>query len=129
MSKITSFCPNNLENVRAAMTAAMAKVEAEFGISIKMGNIKYTSDSIKADLVAMIADPLLDGLDPKYVQEILKYRETKDLFKKETMVGGVKCTIIGIKPRTRLLGCVVRRSNDNSLRVVDTEVARQGLVK
>jgi hypothetical protein len=129
MSKITSFGPHNLENVRAAMAAAMAKVEEEFGISIKIGGIKYTTDSIKTDVTAMIADPLLEGLDPKFVQELLKYRETKDLFKKETMVGGVKCTIVGIKPRTTGTQAVVRRSNDNSLRIVAIDQVRAGLVK
>lgn len=128
MSKITAFDKSNLVNIRAAIDAAMENVEKEFGITIKLGNIKFTSESIKASIEAMIADPVLDGVDPKYVQEILKYRESKDLYKEKTIVGGVECVIVGIKPRTTGTTAVIRRSNDNSLRLVETRIARAGLL-
>lgn len=126
MTKLTSFDKNNLANVRAAIDAALANVEAEFGITIKLGGIKFTAESLKASLEAMIADPILEGVDPKYVQEILKYRDTKDLFKQETTVGGVKCIIVGMKPRTTGRQTIIRRTSDNSLRIVETSVARAG---
>lgn len=127
MTKLTSFDKNNLANVRAAIDAALANVEKEFGITIQLGGIKYTAESIKATLEAVIADPLLEGLDPKYVQEILKYRDTKDLYKQETTIGGVKSIIVGMKPRTTGTQTVIRRSSDNSLRIVTTREARAGL--
>lgn len=129
MSKITSFDKSNLTNVRAAMETALAAVEKEFGIKIKVGGIKFTAESIKATLEAMVGadDPLLQGVDPKYVQELTKYRDTNNLFKEETTVGGVKCVIVGMKPRTTGTQLVVRRSSDNSLRIVETQVARKGL--
>jgi len=127
MTNITSFTPANLTNVRAAMDAALAAVEKEFGITIQVGKITYTADSIKTTLNAMIADPLLAGVDPKYVQELTKYRDTQNLFKEETTIGGVKCTIVGMKPRTTGRTVVIRRSNDNSLRLVEINAVRDGL--
>lgn len=127
MTQITSFDKNNLGNVRAAIDAALAGVEKEFGIKIQLGSMKYTAESIKATLEAMIADPILEGVDPKYVQEILKYRETKDLYKAETTIGGVKAIVVGIKPRTTGTQAVIRRSGDNSLRLVPTHDVRAGL--
>lgn len=128
MSKITSFDKSNLSNVRAAIDAAMANVEKEFGITIQLGSIGFTAESIKASLVAMIADPILEGVDPKYVQEILKYRDSKDLYKEKTIVDGVECIIVGIKPRTTGTTAVIRRTTDNSLRLVKTSSARLGLL-
>ena len=126
MTKLTSFDKNNLSNVRAAIDAAMANVEKEFGITIQLGSIKYTAEAIKATLEAVIADPILEGVDPKYVQEILKYRDTKDLYKQETTIDGVKCIIVGMKPRTTGRQTIIRRTSDNSLRIVETRIARAG---
>lgn len=127
MSKITSFSSANLDNVRAALNAAMANVEKEFGIKIQVGKMTYTAQSVTMTVSSMIADDLLEGLDPKYVKELTKYFDSKDLFKKETTVGGVKCIIVGMKPRTSGGQIVIRRTNDNSLRIVATHVARAGL--
>ena len=129
MTKLTSFDKNNLGNVRAALDTALAQVEKEFGIKIKVGNIKFTAESFKASLEAMVGadDPVLAGVDPKYVQEIVKYINTKDLFKAETTIGGVKSTVVGMKPRTSGQTVVIRRSNDNSLRLVDIGLVKAGL--
>ena len=127
MTKITSFAPSNLDNVRAAMAAALANVEKEFGIKLSIGKMTYTADSVSMNVGAMIADTLLDGLDPKYVKEITKYVNTKDLFKAETTVAGGKAIIVGMKPRTSGQQVVVRLASDNSLRIVSTDLARANL--
>lgn len=125
---ITSFSPTNLDNVRAAMVAALANVEKEFGIKLQIGKMSYTNDSVSMPINAMIADTLLDGLDPKYVKELTKYTNTKDLFKAETTLTGCgKATIVGMKTRTSGQQVIVRLAHDNSLRVVSTDIARAGL--
>jgi hypothetical protein len=118
----------DLDNLRASMAAALANVEKEFGIKIQVGKMSYTAESVSMPLTAMVADTLLEGLDPKYVKELTKYRETKNLFKEETIVGGVKSVIVGMKPRTTGQQIIIRRLSDNSLRIVETSVARAGLV-
>ena len=118
MSKITAFSPTNLDEIRQAMKKALEAVEQEFGITCKIDKMNYTSEAFKCGLNFMVADDMLEGVDPKFVQECLKYRETKDLFKKEFDVNGDKHTIVGIKPRTTGQTLVVRRSSDKRLRVV-----------
>lgn len=131
MSKITSFSPANLGNVRSSMEAALKKVEEEFGIKLQIGKMSYTSDSIAMQVNAMTGadDPMMAGLDPKYVAELKKWANGAPYFMKETTINGVKCTVVGAKPRTRLDEMVVRRSSDNSLKVVPRAMVDKGLTK
>jgi hypothetical protein len=106
-------------------------VEKEFGIKIKVGGLKWTPDSFKVQIDAMTGadDATLEGVDPKYVHEIKKWVETRDLFMKTTTIGGIACTVVGMKPRSSQGTMIIRRSSDNSLRLVNTHLVRAGLVK
>lgn len=121
MTKLTEINVANLSDVREAMRVALAKVEAEFGLKISIGSLKFTSESFKAELSAMIGgeDPMMLGVDPKYVQEINKFRDYKHLFKKEVTLRGTKFTIVGMKPRTSA-GTMVARDNMGRLKLIPT---------
>lgn len=131
MSKITAFTPVNLGEIREAMTEAMAKIEAEFGIKIKIGKMVYTAESLKVPVEAMVGadDPMMKGVDPKWVSELTKYRDTKDLFKKTIEGRGFKGTIVGMKPRTSGTQVVVRDAASSGLKLVPIDKVRAYLVE
>jgi len=110
MTKLTKIDNSNLGDVREAMRVALAKVEEEFGLKINIGTIKFTAESFKVDVSAMIGseDPMLAGVDPKYVQELNKYLDFRHLFKKEVTLHNTKFTVVGMKPRSSARTLVAR---------------------
>ena len=75
MSKIASFNPAALSAIRADMAAALAAVEAKYGVKISLGKINYTDSDFTCNMVTMIADAVaestVDGakVDPKWVAD------------------------------------------------------------
>ena len=56
MPKIASFNPTALSSIRADMVAALAAVEAKYGIKIGLGKINYTDSDFTCKMTTMIAD-------------------------------------------------------------------------
>jgi hypothetical protein len=56
-TKIKSFSKSNLSEVRRAIDEALVKVEKEYGISLKIGNISFTNEQFTTKLVSKITDP------------------------------------------------------------------------
>jgi len=131
MSKITSFDKANLSNVRASIDAALSAVAKEYGLTIKLGGIKFTETSFNAALsVACGADdPMMRGVDPKVVSELQKYRDMSSLFMAKAKVLGEDYTVVGMKPRSSCLILVARQASTGALKLVPTSQIRAGLVK
>ena len=75
MSKIASFNPAALSAIRADMVAALAAVEAKYGIKIGLGKINYTDSDFTCKMTTMIADTVADAtadgakVGPKWVAD------------------------------------------------------------
>jgi hypothetical protein len=130
MDKIASFSCRNLNDVKASMAAALAKVEKEFGLKIAIDNVKWTPNSFNAQLYVITGadDVMLNGVNPKHVHEIKKWNETRDLFMRKMSFDGIPCTIVGIRPRTNRGQVVIRKSSNDSLCVVDIALVRDKLI-
>jgi hypothetical protein len=56
MTNITKFDKTNLVTVRNAMKAALAVVEAEYGVKISLGNTTYSEEDFSSPLRVDILD-------------------------------------------------------------------------
>jgi hypothetical protein len=56
-AKISKFERSNLKELRVAIDAALAKVGAEYGIDIVVGNISFTSEKFTTKLTSTIRNP------------------------------------------------------------------------
>ncbi len=108
MSKINSFNPAAFSSIRADMVAALAAIEAKYGIKIGLGKINYMTTMI-ADTVA---EATADGakVDPKWVAD----------FNRSYFAFGLKKEDLGrvIKYQGRELKLVGTRSRANMPLVV-----------
>jgi len=116
MSKINSFNPAALSAIRADMVAALASVEAKYGIKIGLGKINYTDSDFTCKMTTMIADPAAEAtadgakVDPKWVAD----------FNRSYFAFGLKKEDLGrvIKYQGRDLKLVGTRSRANMPLVV-----------
>ena len=116
MSKINSFNPAALSAIRADMVAALASVEAKYGIKIGLGKINYTDSDFTCKMTTMIADTVAEAtadgakVDPKWVVD----------FNRSYFVFGLKKEDLGrvIKYQGRDLKLVGTRSRANMPLVV-----------
>ena len=116
MSKIASFNPAALSAIRADMAAALAAVEAKYGIKIGLGKINYTDSDFTCKMTTMIADAVAEAtadgakVDPKWVVD----------FNRSYFVFGLKKEDLGrvIKYQGRDLKLVGTRSRANMPLVV-----------
>jgi hypothetical protein len=116
MSKIASFNPAALSAIRADMAAALAAVEAKYGIKIGLGKINYTDSDFTCKMTTMIADMVAEAtadgakVDPKWVAD----------FNRSYFAFGLKKEDLGrvIKYQGRDLKLVGTRSRANMPLVV-----------
>ena len=109
MSKINSFNPAALSSIRADMVAALAAVEAKYGIKIGLGKINYTDSDFTCKMTTMIADTVAEAtadgakVDPKWVADFNRYYlsyglQASDLGK-EFDFQGKKAKLVGSRVR------------------------------
>lgn len=57
MASLARFDKQNLRVIRADMDAAFASVAAKHGISLSIGNIRFTADQFTTKLTSQVASP------------------------------------------------------------------------
>lgn len=105
---ITQFDKTNLDEIRAALNAALGQVEANYGVKFDVGNISYRADSFKCGIQAVIAqsvsDPYLAGVSATFISEIKRYSFGKKLLSKvKTSPTSPTYVIVGMKGKGHLI--------------------------
>jgi hypothetical protein len=96
----------NLKTIRADLNAALKAVEQKHGLTIQLGNIRYSEDDFRMQVKAF-ATGKGNVADPKEAAriEFEKYAHRFGLiesdFGKKFTVGTITYTICGIKPRAK----------------------------
>ena len=133
MSKITNFTPATLENIRKDFTAAMAALEAKYGVKVNMGKITYSEKEFTAKLTSVIIDESsssIANVDPKWVSDFHRsyyaYGLTKEDLNTEISIRGTKATIVGSRSRANL-PIVVKFANRDGFTAIGHEEVRKAL--
>lgn len=109
MAAIKSFNKSTDFNaIRASINSALLAVEKEFGIKLGVGNLRYTENSFKTELAAVIistttADPYLANVSPKYINAISKYTNTKKKLLTRIKDGNRTYVVVGVSGRSVLV--------------------------
>jgi len=84
--KFTKFDKTNLKTFRELLAKKMAEFEAETGVKVELGSIRYNETTFSSQMSAIIAnvvaDPFLVDIPGKYIAD-LKKRFPKDALLKE----------------------------------------------
>ena len=75
MTKIAKFSPDNLDQIRKDMNAALAAVEAKFGIKIGIGKMSYTENDFTAKITSMVVSEQTEAAgsaDPKWISDFMR---------------------------------------------------------
>ena len=137
MAKIEQFSPANLDEVRAAMKAAMEDVEKKFGIKVGLGKITYTGNEFSMKVTSMVVNPktavaAADNVDPKWVSNFMRNYLSFGL--KSTDLGrklkyqGSEFVLVGARSANARLPLVVRNVATGELRTFSTSLAHSSMV-
>ena len=133
MTKITTFNPSNLNQIRAEMTAALAEVEKKFGIKIGVGKITYSENEFSAKMTTMVLneDTSAAGsdVDPKWVSNFMRNYfslglSREDLGRKLTHQGRAY-TIVGARSANARLPIIVRETATGQFKTFSVDLTRK----
>lgn len=88
------FSKQNLPAVRADIAAALAAVEKKYGIQLSVGNIRFTDNDFKAQLVAVTNDAA-SAVAPEGVKLTAGVIKWQKSFKEYAGIWGLKATDLG----------------------------------
>ncbi len=100
--KIQSFDRANLPLLRTAMQAALAPIEAQFGIQIHVGNATYSSDNakFKVELATIGANGVVQTKERSSFEALAAlYQLDPKMLDQEITYGGTQYIITGLAPR------------------------------
>lgn len=137
MAKIEQFSPANLDEVRAAMKAAMEDVEKKFGIKVGLGKITYTGNEFSMKVTSMVVNSKTavaaeSNVDPKWVSNFMRNHlsfglKSSDLGRK-LKYNGDDYVLVGARSANARLPLVVRHVKSNELRSFSTALALRSMI-
>lgn len=98
--QITRFDSSNLDEVRDQINNTLAAVLKQYGLTAKIGNIRYSSNDFRTTLTVSTGSNA-DAAQREFERHAYKFGLAVDLFGKSFMHHGEKFTITGIKPKSR----------------------------
>ena len=102
MSKIKEFSKTNLNSVRRDIDIALASVEKEYGITLKLGNIRFSGTSFTTKVSADVKPTNGKSLgETKFNANCVLYGLKKSDFGKTFTEGRKTYTITGINTRSK----------------------------
>lgn len=111
--KISSFDRTNLRQIRAAIASKLAEVEAEFGISLNDGNIRFSDNKFSMRIEATTGDGT-DAAQEQWNAYAWKYGLKDSDFGREFSTRSGTYTISGIKPRGKKFPITGTRVSDGA---------------
>jgi hypothetical protein len=101
-AKITAFDAKTVDAARAAIKAALEKVEADLGVRIEVGRITYGEKSFKAEMTTMIeteelSNPALVGVDLKSIKQLQRYPNLRSAFLKQVSFKNLNMIVVGMR--------------------------------
>jgi len=112
-NKISSFTPENLDQLRSQIEISLHDIGVKFGISLKIGGMTYTEDKVTARLSATVDR---EGRVPEMVYNFnvycYDYGAMPEDLGKELTIDGTKYLLVGLKPRASKRPFVCQRVSD-----------------
>jgi BMFP domain-containing protein YqiC len=131
-TKIKSFTRTNLSKVELALKSKLAEIEKEFGVAIKLGNMRFNENNFTSKLTAVVGVEGAKGAAAVAKAEWNKHCIFKNMmksdFNKKTIINGEEFKITGIKPRSRN-SILCTRVSDGKIYKVLPSMVKDGIVK
>jgi hypothetical protein len=103
-----------LDNFRADFNEAMKELEKKYGVSVDLGNMRYTNDFFRSKIeVTNIGQNGEDAEKAKFCMFCGKYGFSIDDYKKEFEHQGITFQLIGFDTRKRKRPCICKDLGSN----------------
>ena len=124
---IEKFTPADCTIVRKEMEAALAAVEAKFGLKIQIGKITYDETSFSAKLSCVAGEGAETDGPAKWVINFNRGYFPGLTLGQVINYGGEKLTIVGARPRAK--ANIILKRPDGKYTAVPSEVLRKVAAK
>ena len=107
----TTFDGTNLPHIRNDINEALATVAAKYGITLELGNMRYSEGQFTTKLTATAAETKSDAARVNWETHAIRFGLENSMFGKRFSASGKTLEICGIKPRNRKYPVLARSTN------------------
>lgn len=108
---MTTFTKANLPTIRADIDTALAAVASKYGITLELGNIRFSEGQFTSKLTATAAETKTDAARVNWEAHAIRFGLEDSMFGKRFTIAGKRLEICGIKPRNRKYPVLARSTS------------------
>lgn len=123
---IETINPNQCAVIREKLSTAIAAVEEELGLVIKMGKMSYTAETVGCKM-----DIRLNGSDSPEIKALKEYIVLfdlpEDLTTRELVIDNLRCRVTGCNPKARRNHFIIETLEGSATYVCPVHTIRKAL--